>query len=83
MLSRPGGNLTGLTILSPELSAKRLEVLKDIVPGLSRVASIWDPTTGVSQVTITKSAAQDLRIDLQILEVRHRELRSARLTAAP
>ena len=35
-LSRPGGNTTGLTILSPELSAKRLEILRDIIPGLSR-----------------------------------------------
>src|SRR6478735_10516042 len=45
-LSRPGGNTTGLTILSPELSAKRLEVLRDITPGLSRVTALWDPTTG-------------------------------------
>ena len=37
-LSRPGANTTGLTILAPELSAKRLEVLSEIVPGLSRVA---------------------------------------------
>jgi hypothetical protein len=36
----------GLTILSPELSAKRLEVLRDIIPGLSRVTALWDPTTG-------------------------------------
>jgi len=42
-LSRPGANTTGLTILSPELSAKRLEVLNEIVPGLSRVAALWDP----------------------------------------
>jgi putative ABC transport system substrate-binding protein len=45
-LSRPGGNTTGLTILSPELSAKRLELLKEIVPGLTRVTALWDPTTG-------------------------------------
>ena len=48
-LSRPGGNTTGLTILSPELSAKRLEVLRELVPGISRVAALWDPTTGTSQ----------------------------------
>ena len=47
-LSRPGGNTTGLTILAPELSAKRLEVLSEIVPGLSRVAALWDPTSGVA-----------------------------------
>src|SRR5262249_48584381 len=59
-LSRPGGNTTGLTILSPELSAKRLEVLRDIIPGLSRVIALWDPTTGASQVTMTASAALSL-----------------------
>jgi ABC-type uncharacterized transport system substrate-binding protein len=72
-LSRPGGNTTGLTILSPELSAKRLEVLKDIVPGLSRVTALWDPTTGASQVTMTTSAALSLNLKLQVLEVRRRE----------
>jgi len=44
-LSHPGGNITGLTILAPELSAKRLEVLKNIVPGLSRVAALWERST--------------------------------------
>lgn len=42
-LARPGGNLTGVTILSPELSAKRLAVLKELIPKLSRVAVLWDP----------------------------------------
>ena len=45
-LSRPGGNTTGLTILSPELSAKRLEVLREIIPALSRVCALWDPHDG-------------------------------------
>jgi putative tryptophan/tyrosine transport system substrate-binding protein len=72
-LSRPGGNTTGLTILSPELSAKRLEVLRDIIPGLSRVTALWDPTTGASQVTMTTSAALSLNLKLQVLEVRRRE----------
>jgi putative tryptophan/tyrosine transport system substrate-binding protein len=48
-LSRPGGNTTGFTILSPELSAKRLELLQRMVPGMSRVAAFWDPTAGPSQ----------------------------------
>src|SRR5262249_25199708 len=72
-LSRPGGNTTGLTILAPELSAKRLEVLKDIIPGLSRVTALWDPTTGASQVTMTASAALSLNLKLEVLEVRRRE----------
>ena len=72
-LSRPGKNTTGLTILSPELSAKRLEVLGDIISGLSRVTALWDPTSGASQVTLTERAAQSLNLKLQILEVRRRE----------
>jgi putative ABC transport system substrate-binding protein len=72
-LSRPGGNTTGLTILAPELSAKRLEVLRDLIPGLSRVTALWDPTTGASQVTMTASAALSLNLKLQVLEVRRHE----------
>jgi len=72
-LSRPGGNTTGLTILAPELSAKRLEVLSEIVPGLSRVAALWDPTSTKSQVAMTETAGRAMKIQLQILEVRHRD----------
>ena len=71
-LSRPGGNITGFTILSPELSAKRLQVLQEIVPGISRVAALWDPTTGISQVSMTRSAARSLNLKLQIVEVQSR-----------
>ena len=81
-LSRPGKNTTGLTILSPELSAKRLEVLRDIIPGLSRVTALWDPTTGASQVTMTTSAALSLNLKLQVLEVRRREEVAAAVRAA-
>jgi putative ABC transport system substrate-binding protein len=72
-LSRPGGNTTGLTIQSPELSAKRLELLTHILPGISRVAAIWDPTTGASQVSMTEQAARALKIKVQVLEVRRRD----------
>jgi putative ABC transport system substrate-binding protein len=72
-LSRPDRNTTGLTIMSQELSAKRLEVLQEIVPGIRRVAALWDPTTGASQVAQTESAARSLKLDLQILEVSQRD----------
>jgi ABC-type uncharacterized transport system substrate-binding protein len=72
-LSRPGGNTTGLTIQSPELSAKRLELLTQILPGISRVAAIWDPATGPSQISMTEQAARALKIKVQVLEVRRRE----------
>jgi putative ABC transport system substrate-binding protein len=70
-LGRPGGNTTGITILSPELSAKRLALLKELRPRLSRVAVIWDPATP-SQRKFTEDAAKALRIELQVLEVRSR-----------
>jgi putative tryptophan/tyrosine transport system substrate-binding protein len=71
-LSRPGTNATGLTIMAPELSAKRLEVLQEMVPRLSRVAALWEPTTGASQVETTERAARSLNLSLQVLEVRRR-----------
>ena len=72
-LSRPGANTTGITILAPELSAKRLELLSTIVPGLARVASLWDPTTGGSQVAMSENAARTMKLKLQILEVTQRD----------
>jgi putative tryptophan/tyrosine transport system substrate-binding protein len=70
-LSRPGGSVTGLTIMSAELSAKRLGVLHQMIPKMSRVAALWDPTTGASQVVATEGAAKTLGLDLQVLEVRN------------
>ena len=74
-LARPGGNITGLSTLSPELSGKRLELLKEVVPKLSRVAVLWDPTTPGSAVGFkeTEVAARSLRVKLQSLEVRKPE----------
>jgi len=42
-IARPGGNVTGITEMAPELTPKRLEMLKQIVPTLSRVAILWQP----------------------------------------
>lgn len=71
-LARPGGNITGLTTLSPELNGKRLELLKETVPGLSRVAVLWnlanpDKALEFEQIEV---AARQLRLQLQSLEVR-------------
>jgi putative tryptophan/tyrosine transport system substrate-binding protein len=68
-LARPGGNLTGVTILSPELSAKRLAVLKELIPSLSRVAALWDPANP-SQKTAAEDAARSLSVKLVVLEIR-------------
>ena len=72
-LSRPGGNITGLSFLAPELSAKRLELLRDLIPNLSRIAALHDPTNGTSQVTMAQSAAVALNVELQVLDVKHRD----------
>ena len=81
-LAHPGANITGFTILSPELSAKRLELLKEFVPGMSRVAALWDPTTGKAQVTESEDAARALNLKLQVLEVRNRDAVSGAFSAA-
>ena len=43
-LARPGGNLTGVSVITQDLAAKRLEMLVDLVPGITRVGVLWDPT---------------------------------------
>ncbi len=70
-LARPGGNLTGLTVLGDELAGKRLELLKEVIPRISRVAALWHSTSDVSQLRIAEVAAQSLGLQLQILEVRY------------
>ncbi len=69
-LARPGGNTTGVTIFSPELNVKRLELLKEILPKVSRVGVLWDPATGRSQLEAMEIAAGSLAVRLQVLEVR-------------
>jgi putative tryptophan/tyrosine transport system substrate-binding protein len=68
-LARPSGNITGVTIFSPELSAKRLSLLKEVLPRVSRVAVFWDPATD-TQLKATQEAARSLNVTLQVLEVR-------------
>jgi putative ABC transport system substrate-binding protein len=70
-LARPGGNVTGLSSVSPELSAKRLELLKEAVPRLSRLAIVWNPDVrgAVLEYKETESAARSLHLQLQSVEV--------------
>ena len=71
-LARPGGNITGLSNLAPELGGKRLELLKEIVPQLSRVAVLGDPNSPAygPQLNELKLAARALGLRLQPVEVR-------------
>jgi len=69
-LARPGGNLTGFTNIAPVLSGKRLELLKETVPKLSRVAVLWDPQSpcSVPQWKETELAATELGLRLFSME---------------
>ena len=71
-LARPGGNVTGTTFLGPELIAKRLQLLREVVPGLSRVAALWHPIA-YSERTMEgvrneiEVAARSLGLQLQLV----------------
>ncbi len=71
-LARPGGNITGLSSLLPELNAKQLALLKEALPKASRIAVLWNPRSsgGGLGVAAMQSAAPRLGIALQSLEVR-------------
>jgi putative ABC transport system substrate-binding protein len=74
-LARPGGNVTGLSLLAPELVGKRLEQLKQAVPGVNRVAVLWEPGAYVERterdiLKETEVAARALGVRLQFVEAR-------------
>jgi putative ABC transport system substrate-binding protein len=71
-LARPGGNITGLTGIGVELNGKRLELLKEVVPKLTRVAFIWSPTNPGAdyQVKETENVGRSLRLTIQSVEVK-------------
>ena len=71
-LARPGGNLTGLSLLNPELHGKRLELLKQVLPRVSRVGALTNPGNPIHAVfwKETEAAAQALALQLQPIEVR-------------
>jgi putative ABC transport system substrate-binding protein len=71
-LARPGGNVTGVTSISSELSAKRIGLLKELIPQVSRVAALWDRAARGSALNVrdTEVAARSLGIALQSVAVR-------------
>jgi putative ABC transport system substrate-binding protein len=68
-LARPGGNVTGLAFLSEDLPGKWLELLKEALPGVSRVAVLWNPPTEAGQLRVSDVAARSLGVRLQALKV--------------
>jgi ABC-type uncharacterized transport system substrate-binding protein len=76
-LARPGGNITGLANLTSELVGKRVELLKDVIPGLSRVAVLYNgdfrsPGSDL-EMRQTKAVAQSVGVQLRLAEVKHRD----------
>jgi len=74
-LARPGGNVTGLSIQQTDLAGKRLELLREVIPGLRRIAMISDPTNSstVLDLRAALTAAHTLNLDAAVLETRRGE----------
>ena len=74
-LAHPGGNVTGLTVLGPGLAAKRLELLKEAVPNMSRVAFLWNPANPDQKFSLNEAqaGARALGVTLHSVEARSRE----------
>ena len=69
-LARPGGNITGITLLAPELGAKRLELMREALPGLSLVGVLsWPGPGSAAQVAVVERAARSLGMRMRALEV--------------
>jgi putative ABC transport system substrate-binding protein len=71
-LAQPGGNVTGISLMVPDIAGKRLELLKEILPRLVRVAVLWNATSPYPVIVFkeTQSAARRFGIEVQSLEVR-------------
>ncbi|HEY8249080.1 MAG TPA: ABC transporter substrate-binding protein [Burkholderiales bacterium] len=74
-LARPGGRITGLTTLAPQLGGKRLEILREILPKMNDVALLWNPDVPerVIQFKETQAAAKRLRVTVHSFEARRKE----------
>jgi putative ABC transport system substrate-binding protein len=68
--ARPGGNFTGLFLDMPELGGKQIELLKEAVPMVARLAVLWDATIGIVQFSATEMAARPSGVTLESLPIR-------------
>ncbi len=81
-LAKPGGNATGVTFLSDELAAKRLELFKEAVPSVSRVGFLWNPDHPDNELPVARRAAMALGIQLYTGEMRGPDDLDSALAAA-
>jgi putative ABC transport system substrate-binding protein len=72
-VNRPGGNLTGVFLDAPQISAKWMELLTSVIPGLSRAVALWDPSAGDTHLRAVQDAARAAGVQIQVLEVRRPE----------
>ena len=72
-LARPGGNVTGVTFVSSDLAGKRLQLLKEAAPVVTRVAVLWNPDHPDGEFPATLAAGRSLGVQVQSLEVRRRD----------
>ncbi len=72
-LARPGGNITGVTTIAPDVTAKRLQLLQQVVPKLTRLGVLWNPDNPVAtqELKETEAAARSMGIEVQMAEIRH------------
>jgi len=68
-LSQPGGQVTGIFFDFPEFSKKWLQLLKEAIPNLSSIAVLWDPATGPVQIKGLETAAEELKVNVEIMDV--------------
>ena len=72
-IARPGGNITGFSLLSSELSSKRFDLLKDIFPAMSRVGVLWNPINSLPQFSATQEAGGRLGVAIESVQSRSPE----------
>ena len=70
-LARPGGNITGLFFDFPEFRTKLLQLLKEVVPNLSKIAVLWDPNSDAAQLRSIEVVAEAIKLKLEKLEARN------------
>jgi putative ABC transport system substrate-binding protein len=75
LLARPGGNVTGLSVLAPDLAGKRLELLREVVPSLRRLAFLANVSNPINEPEMreAQAAASTLGLDVVTLEIRRPE----------
>jgi putative ABC transport system substrate-binding protein len=81
-LARPAGNVTGVTFVSSDLAGKRLQLLKEAVPSVTRVAVLWNPEHPDGEFPATQLAGRSLGVQVQSLEVRGPDDLAAAFAAA-